>query len=150
MDCKINKSINKRILYLLKKLKSLLTFYCEKKNLKTKYPLTSIQDIKIKTIRESNLVIILSKHNQEKLLDYLKNTNTFYLYLQKKNFRDKQTQQKYNKQEQVLEHSMALSKSFPINIVSQIYENEHYTVQEITRDKRGVDFESYFLKGESY
>jgi hypothetical protein len=42
---------------------------------------------------------------------------------------------------------MSLSKVFPVNIVSQIFENELYSVQEISRDKRKIDYESYFTKG---
>lgn len=60
LDVKINKTLNKRILFLLKKLKSLLLFYCEKKKLDPTYPLESVEKIKVKTIRESNLLIILS------------------------------------------------------------------------------------------
>jgi len=77
----------------------------------------------------------------------LKNTNTFYLYLKKKNFKDENTQLKYQRQELVLDRSMALTKDFPIGIISQIFENETYSIQEIKRDNRKIDYESYFIKG---
>ena len=46
---------------MLKKFKILLTFYAEKKNLDIKYPLDSIDQIKVKTIRESNLFNVISR-----------------------------------------------------------------------------------------
>lgn len=42
---------------------------------------------------------------------------------------------------------MALSHDFPIGTISQIFENESYSLQEILRDNRKIDFESYFIKG---
>lgn len=61
LDLKINKSLNKRILYVLKKLKNLLVFYAEKKKLDTRFPLDSIAAVKVKTVRETNLLMILGE-----------------------------------------------------------------------------------------
>lgn len=81
------------------------------------------------------------------LVEFLRSTNTFYLYLQKKNFRDAATRDKHKRQEALLEASLSLGRAFPVDVLAQIFENGGYSLEEILRDARKVDFESYFVKG---
>lgn len=69
----------------------LLTFYTEKKNLDSKYPLNSIESIKVKTIRETNVIVILSKIKfielkKRKINPKLKKNQHFLFVPQKKEF----------------------------------------------------------------
>lgn len=82
-------------------------------------------------------------------MDFLKGTNTFYLYLKKKNFRDPNIRRKHALQETVLENSLSLGRAFPVSSMVQIFENETYSIEDILRDNRKVDFESYLRKGTS-
>lgn len=59
LDEKTNKLLNKSILFFLKRLKTMLGFYAQYKQLDTRLPLDAIKREKNKSIRESNLCKIL-------------------------------------------------------------------------------------------
>lgn len=65
VDQKTNKLLNKEILFFLKRLKTLLGFYADQKQMDVHLPMDSIQQIQSKSIRESYLCEILGKCARE-------------------------------------------------------------------------------------
>ena len=142
LDKKINKSYNVRIFTLLEIIKVTIQFYLLKKYKSNDLAFDFIKKISNKTIRERKLVNIL-----ECLIDQIKQSNTFYLYLRKKNFTNQIFQEKIKQVRNFVHKRICFSENFPLDKVIKIVENENYTLSEIFQDRRKLEFETYFVKG---
>lgn len=67
--------------------------------------------------------------------------------MRRKNFKDLFTRQKHKLRKTLLEADMLIGIGFPADVILQVAENEIYTVRDILRDKRSINYESYFTKG---
>lgn len=142
LDKKINKSFNVRIFTLLEIIKVTVQFYLQSKYKSGELAFDFITKIRNKTIRERKLTNIL-----ECLIEQIKQANTFYLYLRKKNFGSQNFQEKSRQVQDFVRRRVAFSEEFPLEKMIKIVENENYTLGEILGDRRKFEIETYFVKG---
>lgn len=148
LDQKTNKVLNKSIIFFLKRLKTLVGYYAQCKGLTAGLPIDAIRNEPEKSIRESILCQVVGRVLiADDLAKEVKKVNTFYLYLRRKNFKDALTKKKHKLRQTMLEAELLLAKNFPVDVLLQVAENEAYNLREITRDRRNINYESYFTRG---
>lgn len=101
-----------------------------------------IQKLTQKIERRENSTNFLTQ-----LIDLFKQKDTYYLYLKKTNFRDKERIQNYYEKKELIQQIFPFKNNLINESLFQIIENQSYSIKDILNDKRNVNWKEYFKKG---
>lgn len=81
------------------------------------------------------------------LTNAVKQVNTLCLYSRSREPGDSMGEKKHRLQSTLLRKAMQLGSDFPMDVIEQVSANQSYGLRELARDKRSVNYESYFRAG---